>query len=192
MTTSPIQFQILPDTSLKVKSSSTDNCTTSKSIHQSTSYPHCPDWWRRPSKRTEKIIHQSPINSMPIMPPPRILLPWRLSSVKKPWLRRITLIFSSWRDSKKNLSRKDSMSQEDCTTHWTWLGNCFQFIHKKVCPRSQLISSKSITRRDSTKMRMKKKKNEEMILQNLLLSILKYLINIYKLYNYWIKGKIYF
>ena len=160
MTISPIQFPTWQVTSLRDRFSLTDNSTISKSIHQSTFCHHCQDLWRRPLKRTEKITLQFPINFMPTTQLPRIPPPWRLSSVKKPWLKRITHIFSSWRDLKKSSFLKASTSQEDCMTHWTWLGNCFRFILKKVCLKFQLKSLKSITRRDLMKIKMKIRKSE--------------------------------
>lgn len=165
MTISPILFPILLVILLKDKSSSIDNFTTNKSIHQSTCFHHCPDWWRKPSKRTEKITPQSPINSMPTMPLPKIQLPWRPLLVKKPSLKKIIPIFNSWRDSKKNSSHKDSMNPEDYMTHWTWLGNFFQSIHKKACPKSPLTSLKNITRRDWMRMKKMRKINEILIVQ---------------------------
>ncbi len=160
MMISPIQSQIWQDTLPKDKSSLIDNCTINKFIHQSTSCLHCPDWWRKPSKRTEKITLQFPTNCMPIMPPRRIPQPWRPLSVKKPWLKKITPISSSWKDSRKSSSPKVNTSQEVCMTHWTWPGNCYQFILKKVCQRSQPTSLKSITRRDLMRMKRMRRESE--------------------------------
>lgn len=160
MTISPIQFQILQDILLKDKSLSIDNYITNKSIHQLTFCHHCPDWWRKLLKRIEKIIHQFPTSCMLTMLLLRILLLWRQLLVKKPLLKKIILTCNSWKDSKKNSSHKVSMSQEDFMIHLTWLGNCFQFIHKKACLKSLPTSLKNITKRDSTKTRKMKKIND--------------------------------
>lgn len=165
---SPIQFLTWQAISQKVRSSLIDNCTISKSTHPLMSCHHCLDWWRRPLKRIEKITPQFPISFMPIMLLPKILQPWRLSLVKKLWLRKIILIFSSWRGLKKSSFLKVNTSQEVCTIHWTWHGNSCQFILRKAYQRSHQTLSKGTTKRDWTKMRMKKRRNENVICSNLL------------------------
>ena len=125
------------------------------------SCPHYPDWWRRLLKRTEKTMLQSPTSFMQTTLLPRTQQPWRQSSVKKPWPKKIILIFSSWRDSRRSLFHKDSMSQEACMIHWTWPGNFCQFILKKACQRFRQRSLKSTTRRDWTRMRMRKRRSEK-------------------------------
>lgn len=82
-TTSPIPFPIWPDTSLKDRSSSIDSSTTSRSILPSTSSPPSPVSWRKLSKRIEKITPPLAISSTLTMPLLRILLPWRLSLVRR-------------------------------------------------------------------------------------------------------------
>ncbi len=160
---SPIQFPIWLATSQKDRSSSIDNCTINKFTHQSTSCHLCPDWWRKPLKKTEKTTLQFPTSFMLTTQPPRTLLPWRLSSVKKPWLKKITPISSSWKDSKKSSFLKDSTSREDFTIHSTWPGNSCQFIPRKACPRSHQISSRSTTRRDWMRTKTKRKSNEMIV-----------------------------
>ena len=160
MTISPILFPIWLDILLKDKFSSIGNCTINKFIHQLTCYHHCQDWWRKPSKRTEKIMHQSPISFMLTMLLLRILLLWRQLLVKKPWLKKTIHISNSWRDSKKSSFHKVNMSQEDCMIHWIWLGNYFLFILNKVFQRFQMKSLKNITRKGLMRMKMKIRKIE--------------------------------
>lgn len=160
MTISPIQFQILLDILLKDKFLLIDNYTISKSIHQLTFCPHCPDWWRKLLKKIEKIIHQFLISCMLIMLLPRILLLWRPLLVKKLLLKKITLTYNFWKDLRRNSFHKVNMNQEDFMIHLIWLGNCFLFILKKVCLKFHLISSKNITRRDLMRMKKMKKKND--------------------------------
>ena len=162
---SPIQFLTWQVISQKDRSSLIDNCTISKFTHQSTFCPHCPDWWRRPLKRTEKTTLQFPTNFTQTMLLPRTLQPWRQSSVKRPWLKKIILTFSSWRDLRKNSFLKVNTSREDCMIRLTWPGSFCQFILKKACQRFHQISLRSTTRRDWTRMKMRKRRSENDLLQ---------------------------
>lgn len=52
------------------------------------------------------------------------------------------------------------MSLEDFMTHSTWHGNYSPSTLKKAYPRSQLTSSRSITRRDLMRMKKMRRTNE--------------------------------
>ena len=151
MTTLLTLSQIWPVTLLKARFSLTDSCTTNRFILPSTCCPLCLVWWRRLSKRTDLITPQCPTSCMQTMPLPRIQQPWKQSLVRKPSLKRITLTWNSWRDSRLSSLPKDNMNPEDFMTHSTWPGNFFHSILKIHFLRFLERSKTSSIREDWTK-----------------------------------------